>query len=47
LIKDGEIRVWHIEHCDEIKQVIEQNKRLRKVKITNVFHSIFVLSIFN
>ncbi len=34
--KDCDIRLWHIENCDEIKQVIEQNKKLKNVKTANV-----------
>jgi hypothetical protein len=35
-IKDCDIRLWHIENCDDIKQVIEQNERLKNVKTANV-----------
>ena len=35
-IKDCDIRLWHIENCDEIKRIIEQNKRLKNIKITHV-----------
>ena len=34
-IKDCDIRLWHIENCDNIKQVMEQNK-LRNAKIVSV-----------
>jgi hypothetical protein len=35
LIKDCDIRLWHVENCDTIKQVMEQNK-LKNAKIVSV-----------
>ncbi len=40
-MKDCDVRLWHIENCDEIKQVIEQNKNLKNMKTANV--SVFFL----
>lgn len=34
--KDCDIRLWHVENCDNIKQVIEQNKTLKNAKIVSV-----------
>ncbi len=36
VIKDCDIRLWHVENCDNIKQVMEQNKTLKNVKIVSV-----------
>jgi hypothetical protein len=43
--KDCDIRLWHIENCDEIKQVIEQNKKSKKLKTADVRISSFVFLI--
>ncbi|CAF2786465.1 unnamed protein product [Rotaria sp. Silwood2] len=32
---DCDIRLWHVENCDNIKQVIEQNKTLKNAKIVS------------
>jgi hypothetical protein len=36
LIKDCDIRLWHVANCDNIKQVMEQNKTLKNAKIVSV-----------
>jgi hypothetical protein len=36
VIKDCDIRLWHVENCDNIKQVMEQNKTLKNAKIVSV-----------
>ncbi len=43
-IKDCDIRLWHIENCDNIKQVMEQNK-LRNAKIISVSFEDYLLFI--
>lgn len=34
--KDCDIRLWHVENCDNIKQVMEQNKTLKNTKVVSV-----------
>lgn len=33
---DADVRLWHVENCDNIKQVIEQNKAAKNTKIVSV-----------